>query len=105
MVEPLLELPTGLELVATYIPGFHQQWKVWGLQGVKSLRPLSLKPIGLPSLLNYFKPHKPKTTLNSKITQVLDYTLCRNPTLTKCEGEAQHLEKVRIWSLPGLSNV
>jgi hypothetical protein len=31
MVEPLLELPTGLELVATYIPGFHQQWKVWGL--------------------------------------------------------------------------
>jgi hypothetical protein len=30
---------------------------------------------------------------------------CRNPTLAKCGGEAQHLEKVRIWSPPGLSNV
>ncbi len=32
-------------------------------------------------------------------------TLCRNPTLAKCGGEAQHLEKVRIWSPPGLPNV
>jgi len=31
--------------------------------------------------------------------------LCRNPTLAKCEGEAQHLEKVRSWSPLGLSNV
>ncbi len=30
---------------------------------------------------------------------------CRNPTLVKCGGEAQHLEKVRIWSPPGLPNV
>jgi hypothetical protein len=30
---------------------------------------------------------------------------CRNPTLAKCGGEAQHLEKVRIWSSPGLPNV
>jgi hypothetical protein len=30
---------------------------------------------------------------------------CRNPTLAKCGGEAQHLEKVRIWSPPGLFNV
>ncbi len=30
---------------------------------------------------------------------------CRNPTLAKCGGEAQHLEKVRTWSLPGLPNV
>jgi hypothetical protein len=30
---------------------------------------------------------------------------CRNPTLAKCGGEAQHLEKVRIWSPSGLSNV
>jgi hypothetical protein len=30
---------------------------------------------------------------------------CRNPTWTKCGGEAQHLEKVRIWSPPGLPNV
>jgi hypothetical protein len=30
---------------------------------------------------------------------------CRNPTLAKCGGEAQHLEKLGIWSPPGLSNV
>jgi hypothetical protein len=30
---------------------------------------------------------------------------CRNPTLAKCGGEAQHLEKARIWSPPGLPNV
>jgi hypothetical protein len=33
------------------------------------------------------------------------YPNCRNPTLAKCGGEAQHLEKVRIWSLLGLPNV
>jgi hypothetical protein len=31
--------------------------------------------------------------------------LCRNPNLAKCGGEAQHLERVGIWSPPGLSNV
>jgi hypothetical protein len=30
---------------------------------------------------------------------------CRNPNLAKCGGEAQHLEKFRIWSPPGLPNV
>jgi len=30
---------------------------------------------------------------------------CRNPNLAKCAGEAQHLEKLRIWSPPGLPNV
>jgi hypothetical protein len=30
---------------------------------------------------------------------------CRNPTLAKCGGEAQHLESLRIWSPPGLPNV
>ncbi len=30
---------------------------------------------------------------------------CRNPTLAKCGGEAQHLGKVRSWSPPGLPNV
>jgi hypothetical protein len=35
----------------------------------------------------------------------LDDTHCRNHTLAKCGGEAQHLEKVRIWSPPGLLNV
>jgi hypothetical protein len=30
---------------------------------------------------------------------------CRNPTLAKCGGEAQHLEKAGIWSPLGLPNV
>jgi len=30
---------------------------------------------------------------------------CRNPTLAKCGGEAQHLEKLEIWSPLGLLNV
>jgi hypothetical protein len=30
---------------------------------------------------------------------------CHNPTLAKCGGEAQHLEKVGIWSPLGLPNV
>jgi hypothetical protein len=31
--------------------------------------------------------------------------LCRNPTLAKCGGEAQHLKKLEVGSLPGLPNV
>jgi hypothetical protein len=31
--------------------------------------------------------------------------LCRNPNLAKCGGEAQHLEKLGIWSPSGLPNV
>jgi len=30
---------------------------------------------------------------------------CRTPTLAKCGGEAQHLEKLGIWSPLGLPNV
>jgi hypothetical protein len=30
---------------------------------------------------------------------------CRNPTLTKRGGEAQHLEKLGIWSPPRFPNV
>jgi len=33
------------------------------------------------------------------------YIICRNPTLAKCGGEAQHLEKLKIWSPLGLLNV
>jgi hypothetical protein len=35
----------------------------------------------------------------------LHKSFCRNPTLAKCGGEAQHLEKVRSWSPRGLPNV
>jgi len=30
---------------------------------------------------------------------------CRNPTLAKCWGAAQQLEKLEVWSPSGLSNV
>jgi len=33
------------------------------------------------------------------------HTICRNPNLAKCGGEAQHLEKLGTWSPPGLPNV
>ncbi len=33
------------------------------------------------------------------------YIIYRNPTLAKCGGEAQHLEKLKIWSPLGLLNV
>jgi hypothetical protein len=44
-------------------------------------------------------------TLDSNIRIMLCDTKCRNPTLAKCGGEAQHLEKVGIWSPLGLLNV
>ncbi len=34
-----------------------------------------------------------------------EWVMCRNPTLAKCGGEAQHLEKLEVGSLPGLPNV
>jgi hypothetical protein len=37
--------------------------------------------------------------------EFLKISSCRNPTLAKCGGEAQHLEKLGIWSPPGLPNV
>ncbi len=44
-------------------------------------------------------------TLEDNLTSKLQKKACRNPTLAKCGGEAQHLEKVKIWSPPGLPNV
>jgi hypothetical protein len=41
--------------------------------------------------------------LHMSYTWPLSY--CRNPNLAKCGGEAQHLEKLGIWSPPGLPNV
>jgi hypothetical protein len=45
------------------------------------------------------------TSLKKSILDDVVLPFCRNPTLAKCGGEAQHLEKVRIWSPPGLPNV
>jgi hypothetical protein len=42
----------------------------------------------------------------SKVARGLSqHQKCRNPNLAKCGGEAQHLEKLGIWSPPGLPNV
>jgi hypothetical protein len=38
-------------------------------------------------------------------TKLVHDLKCRNPTLAKCGGEAQHLEKLEARSLPGLPNV
>jgi hypothetical protein len=37
--------------------------------------------------------------------ELITKCLCRNPNLAKCGGEAQHLEKLGIWSPPRLPNV
>jgi hypothetical protein len=39
------------------------------------------------------------------VSEASSYLACRNPTLAKCGGEAQHLEKLEVWSPPGLPNV
>jgi hypothetical protein len=54
------------------------------------------------ALINYVVHSKLELKFAS---QKNPHILCRNPTLAKCAGEAQHLEKVRIWSPSGLSNV
>jgi hypothetical protein len=47
-----------------------------------------------------------KKTFGMLIVKKVDNNiLCRNPTLAKCGGEAQHLEKLEVGSLPGLLNV
>ncbi len=43
--------------------------------------------------------------LVEEISPTLLQAFCRNPNLAKCEGEAQHLEKLGIWSPLGLPNV
>jgi hypothetical protein len=54
-----------------------------------------------PSSTNVMVPHV------SHVFFAFDpsHSLCRNPTLAKCGGEAQHLEKLEVWSPSGLPNV
>jgi hypothetical protein len=40
-----------------------------------------------------------------QVVPLVVYGGCRNPTLAKCGGEAQHLKKLEVGSLPGLPNV
>jgi hypothetical protein len=59
------------------------------------------------------RPFDVSTSSSSKIETQLAiasgtkalHDVCRNPTLAKCGGEAQHLEKLEIWSPLGLPNV
>jgi len=44
-------------------------------------------------------------TTSAQTNPKIEQSSCRNPTLAKCGGEAQHLEKLEVGSLPGLSNV
>jgi hypothetical protein len=39
------------------------------------------------------------------VPMFVEHSGWRNPNLAKCGGEAQHLEKLGIWSPPGLPNV
>jgi hypothetical protein len=49
--------------------------------------------------------HKDKVYVINKQLIVDVFGLCRNPTLAKCGGETQHLEKLEVWSPSGLPNV
>jgi hypothetical protein len=55
----------------------------------------------------YFNGMKMFELLNARTTAISMawYPYCRNPTLAKCGGEAQHLAKLGIWSPSELPNV
>ncbi len=46
-----------------------------------------------------------RQNVRSGLAYLVRGPICRNPTLAKCGGEAQHLEKLEVGSLPGLPNV
>jgi len=60
-------------------------------------------------LIPFHQSQKTKAMIPKIIPRTLPSTTtqgdCRNPTLAKCGGEAQHLEKLEVGSLPGLPNV
>ncbi len=81
--------------------------KVMGQEGSSGVTPHDPGNVGKCEGMNL---HIPKGDFILGVGVPLDFRifrerLCRNPTLAKCGGEAQHLEKVRIWSPLGLPNV
>jgi len=66
-------------------------------------QPLSTTPI---TTNMYYTTSQEFTHVNTNNLHlvIISYQLCRNPNLAKCGGEAQHLEKLGIWSPPGLPN-
>jgi len=69
------------------VAGARRTWHQWVDTGVLALHVLSRPGLPAPSIGG------------------VHAHFCRNPTLTKCGGEAQHLEKLEVWSPPGLPNV
>jgi len=84
----------------TFLHGLHKNMSMCSLD---LSRVYGFKPCIFvrPNFLRYEKTH------NVKIPNLRPRTvkICRNPTLAKCGGEAQHLEKLEVWSPLGLSNV
>jgi hypothetical protein len=57
------------------------------------------------AMINFFLEMDIFTLIMLYVNIHLEGIDCRNPNLAKCGGEAQHLEKLGIWSPPGLPNV
>jgi hypothetical protein len=74
----------------------------WGnniitIQGIDTIKNIPItKKLGAPTKCPHY---------NKRGVYCDPNIICRNPNLAKCAGEAQHLEKLEIWSPPGLSNV
>jgi hypothetical protein len=65
----------------------------------------SMKDLGRCKTMQFSIDLTDETLVYRRRHRLSKHEWCRNPTLAKCGGEAQHLEKVRIWSPPGLPNV
>jgi len=61
--------------------------------------------MGLGRIDKLIHSHGPAHNPHKVVSAKLEHLWCRNPNLAKCGGEAQHLEKLGIWSPPGLPNV
>jgi hypothetical protein len=73
-------------------------WRRCRVKGIRSISEGVMFSRGMNIRWPFVRP-----VADKKITYMSNP--CRNPTLAKCGGEAQHLEKLGIWSPPGLSNV
>ncbi len=59
-----------------------------------------LKKYGYENYIIVVIPTNPNSVFNLNL-----HMGCCNPTLAKCGGEAQHLEKLGTWNPPRLPNV
>jgi len=108
----MVTLPESFkELQALVYLEMHHCPNLMDVQGLPwSLESLGLgdcpKLIDTPSLRNLYLLKSLILCNCTSLTQLQDLeSLCCNPTLAKCGGEAQHLEKLEVRSLAGLLNV